>query len=272
MMTAFVCTNCGYWQRVPGRPAACAVCLDFRHSPPEGGFRFLSSGEAEETVDCRWSEDANGVTTFHAEPGLGIGPKGYLIRLAGGNLLFENTPWWSEAALKFLELQGGVRWVSASHPHAYGALWRVQERFRPEVIVQVEDLPWTRMFAVSLPFDDRLEIAPGVTMLHTGGHFAGHAVLHWAERGILFAGDMLKFHFDSGAVSGISTHKAFLPRTPMTHAEIRRYRAVVEPLAFTQTYTTFEHAPHGVGTRETALGLFDTLLARPPFFGPVPLQ
>ncbi len=270
-LTPFVCTNCGFWQRHFTTPATCPVCLDFRHTPAEKGFEFWSAEDAARHITTTWREDENGVLIFHSEPGLGIGPSGYLIPLPGGNLLFENPPWYSEAALAEIAARGGVRWAAASHPHAYGGLWQVQERFAPETVaIQRADLAWTNAFRASHPYDDRLELAPGVILHHTGGHFDGHAVLCLRDRRILFAGDMVKFHL-ADQPPGISTHKGFNRRIPMSHAEIRRYREAVESLDFEEVYTTFEHAPKGVGTREAVLRLFDAQLAAAPFFGPVPL-
>ena len=248
------------------------MCLDFRHTPSEKGFEFWSVAEAARQVDTVWHEDENGVVIFRSEPGLGIGPSGYLISLPGGNLLFEHPAWYSEAALDAIAARGGVRWVAASHPHAYGGLWQVQARFQPETVaVQRDDLPWTNAFRANGPYDERLELAPGVELLHIGGHFDGHSVLFLRDRRTLFAGDMVKFHL-ADTPPGISTHKGFNRRIPMSHAEIRRYREVVEPLDFDEVYTTFEHAPRGIGAREAVLELFQAQLAGTPFFGPVPLS
>ncbi len=252
-------------------PASCPVCLDFRHTPAENGFEFWSVEEAARRIATTWHEDENGVLILRSAPALGIGPSGHLFSLPGGNLLFENPAWYSEAALAEIAARGGVRWLAASHPHAYGGLWQVQERFQPETVaIQREDLPWTNAFQTNHPYDEFLELAPGVELRHTGGHFDGHAVLHWRDRRTLFAGDMVKFHLSENP-PGISTHKGFNRRIPLSHAEIRRYRKVVESLDFDETYTTFEHAPKGVGTRAAVLGLFQAQMSGTPFFGPVPL-
>ena len=247
------------------------MCLDFRHTPAENGFEFWSAAQAAEKISTDWREDENGVWLFQSKPALGIGPRGCLIPLPGGNLLFEHPAWYSTAALDAIAARGGVRWLAASHPHAYGGLWQAQERFQPETVaIQKHDLPWTSAFQTNRPYDERLELAPGATLLHTGGHFDGHAVLHLRDRRILFAGDLVKFHLAENP-PGISTHKGFNRRIPLSHAEIRRYREAVEPLEFDETYTTFEHAPKGAGTRGAVLGLFEAQLQGPPFFGPAPL-
>ena len=279
-LTPFACTNCGFWQSSFAPPTTCPVCTDFRHTPPEDGpLSFLTPTQVAAKHRCVWGEpDTNGIVTFRNEPRLGtIGPNGYLVpHPTAGNVLFEFTGWYSPEALEFIAARGGVHWLAASHPHAYGALWQLQARFPDAATaIQTADLPWTNAFRTTRPFDGRLELAPGLELCHVGGHFAGQAVLWWAERRLLFAGDMLKFHFAAVAsggsrMHGISTHKAFNRRVPMSHAEVRRYRAVVETLDFTQVYTTFEHAPEG--TRELALRLFDAQLSGAPFFGPMVIR
>ena len=265
----YLCANCGFWQRHFAVPTTCPICTDFRHTPPTDGFRFLEPEEVAAEVRTVWQGEDADVVTFRTDPRVGIGPNGYLIRHPDGNVFFDGTAYYSEEALTLIESLGGIRWLSASHPHAYGALWQLQERFGPEVVVQVQDLAWTNAFRTTWPFDERLELAPGVMLLHTGGHFAGHTILHLAGRRILFAGDMLKFHGENGRITGISTHKGFNRRIPMSHFEIGRYRDVVAGLDFDTVYTSFGSA---ACTPAQVLRLFDAQLAGKPFFGPVPLE
>ena len=264
-MTPYLCTNCGFWQRHFAVPATCPVCLDFRHTPPERGFVFWEPNTASAKTCTVWTGDDTDIVTFRADPRIGIGPNGYLIRHSEGNLFFDGTAYYSPDALELIASLGGIRWLSASHPHAYGALWQLQERFAPAVAIQVEDLPWTSAFNTAWPFDERLELVPGLTLIHTGGHFAGHSALYWADRKTLFAGDMVKFH----GPYEISTHKGFNRKIPMSHAEIRRYKDAVQDLDFDTVYTSFEAAPC---TRADVLRLFDRQLSGPPFFGPVPME
>jgi hypothetical protein len=156
-------------------------------------------------------------------------------------------------------------------------LWRLQERFGARVAVGVEDLSWTGAFPEGphLPFDERLMLAPGVDLLKTGGHFAGHSVLYLGDRGVLFCGDALKFELEDArsrgrTAHGISCHKGFVRRIPLTHDEIRTYREVFGPLEFRQTVTTFEAVTNA--GRDEAVKLFDALLAEEhPTIEPRPL-
>lgn len=268
-MKHYVCTNCGFWQEGFESPRSCPICLDFRHTPPATGWEFLDFEAASQRFSTSWHEDELGVISFGTTPKLGIGPSGYLIPTPRGNLLFESCGFYSPDALDFIESRGGVAFLSASHPHAYGASWQLQARFSPLVAIQTRDLGWTQTLRVAYPFDAELEIAPGARLLHTAGHFDGHTILHLADPGALFAGDMLKFHFDGARFEGISTHKAFNRRIPMSHAEVRRYREGVENLDFDFVYSSFERAPDGC--RDLVLQLFEAQLRGAPFFGPHPI-
>lgn len=266
-MNFYLCTNCGFWQQHFAIPTSCPVCSDFRHSPPLAGWEFLNEAEVARVATTKIRDDGD-VAVFSSEPGFGIGPSGYLLRHEGGNVLFDLTPYYSPQALQFIADAGGAAWLSASHPHTYGMAWRLQNEFSPQVAIHIFDLKWTNAFNTTFPFNGRLELLPGLTLFHVGGHFEGQAILHWRDKGILFAGDMVKFHFEGDALSGISTHKAFNRKIPMSHGEIRRYRAIVEKLEFDIVYTSFDRA---ACDRELLLELFDAQLLNAPFFGPLPI-
>ena len=266
-MKHYLCTNCGFWQQFFEAPRSCPVCLDFRHTPPDDAWEFLPFDVAASRYQTNWATDELNITTFTTLPKLGIGPSGYLIPRKQGNIFFESCGFYDEAALDFIEEQGGLAHLSFSHPHAMGAAWQLQERFEPQVAVQVRDLSWALTLNTEFPFDEKLALDDGATLIHSAGHFDGHSVLHLADRKILLAGDMLKFHFESGVFTGISTHKAFNRRVPMSHAEVRRYRDVIAPLDFEHIYTTFERAPDG--SKSLALRLFEAQLSGAPFFGPL---
>ena len=269
-MKHYVCTNCGFWQSFFEAPRSCPVCLDFRHTPPDDGWEFLPFAVAASRYTTHWTTDELGITTFTTHPKLGIGPSGYLIPRRDGNIFFESCGFYDEAALSWIEGQGGIAHLSFSHPHAFGAAWQLQERFEPQVAVQVQDLGWALALNTEYPFDENLQLDDGATLIHSAGHFDGHSVLFLSDRKVLFAGDMLKFHFDGGVFTGISTHKAFNRRVPMSHAEVRRYRDAIAPLDFAHIYTTFERAPDD--SKALALRLFEAQLSGAPFFGPLEVE
>lgn len=272
-LPAFTCDNCNYWQRHFERPTTCAMCLDARHVVPQTGWRFWTCEEAQSRFPCHWAELEPGVWRFWNEPVTGIGPSAYLIQTSDGNMGFEGCPVFSQAALDRIDALGGMQVLAASHPHAYGALWQLQDRFDPELALHPGDLAWSGALQVSWPFDDTIEPLPGLELHLTAGHFDGHTVLYDRTRKILFCGDALKFELDPTDLRRaitISAHKAFVRGIPLTPNELRHYRRVFAALDFTQTWTPFEQARNS--GRPEALALIDSMLATRPHAYPIPLE
>ncbi len=272
-LPAFFCENCGFWQRHFAEPDTCPLCIDSRHVLPQKGWRFHDRAAAEAIYPCHWAETEPGVWRFWNDPVDGIGSSGYLVTTPNGNLAFEGCAVYSRAALEAIDGLGGVQVLAASHPHSYGAIWQLQDRYDPELALHPGDLAWSGALQVSWPFDDRLEPLPGLELHLTAGHFDGHTVLFDRARRILFCGDCLKFELDPAdprRATTISAHKAFVRGIPLTVRELRTYRDVFAPLDFAQTWTPFEQA--GNSGRREALALIDAMLASRPHAYPVPLD
>lgn len=262
---AWLCENCGSWQRWFERPPACALCADARHVLPQEGWSFLTLDQAREKYPCVIDEPEPGVLRLRNDPAPGIGPMGYVL----GDVAFECC---AVPSAEALERIGSLRLAAASHPHSYGALHLLQDHFDCEVALHPGDLRWSGALRVTWPFDDALELGDGLTLHHSGGHFSGHAVLHDQERGILFCGDALKFELDPAderRALAISAHKAFVRGIPLTPAELRGYRDLFARLDFTQTWTPFEQVVNA--GRAEALALIDGMLATRPHAAPVAL-
>ncbi len=267
----YSCTNCGHWQRWFAEPASCPVCTDVRNAVPEDGWCFRSAPDVAARSTTVWSDVAPGVTGYTVRPQLGLGTTGWVIDTPQGQVAWEGAGHYSPAALDHLRQRGGLYAAASSHVHGYGALWQLQDELQPPVVaVGVEDLAWTKAFRVTWPTDARHELADGLTMYRTGGHFPGHAVLHDEARRILFVGDLIKVDLDGTVPVALSSHKAYHAQIPLSHDEIRAARAVVAPLDFTAVATPFEYAAP-VSTAQV-LALFDRLLAGPPIASPVALD
>ena len=274
-MTHYCCTNCGFWQKRFAVPATCSVCEDYRHPLPTNGYEFLTADEVDARQRVTWDEPAEGLTRFLTTPQLGIGSCGLLIHHEAGNIHFDGCGWYDEAALDHIESLGGVETLAASHPHVYGAMWRVAERFRPTTIFQSEALPWCQALAVSFPFDNKWPVAEDLTLIRTSGHTPDHTVLHDARRRRLYCGDALKFTFpDPGQTVGepdtVSCHKAFDAHIPLTHGDVRRYLAMLEPLDFDEVVTPWEVVTRG--GKDAAMDLLHAQLQGRPFADPYPIK
>ena len=261
-LTPYACANCGHWQRYFSVPPDCPVCSDVRNDLPADGWDFWTPERLAPTLRFHWREAIPGVWEFWSTPRFGLDSHGWLLTFPDGNVAFEAAPAYDAAQLAQIEALGGIRVLAASHPHGYGALYQLQDRFQPELMIQKDDLQWTKAMRVTLPYDEVQEIRPGLTLHHTGGHYGGHAVLHDAGRRALFAGDALKIDFDAdGHAARISCHKAYHKQIPLSRDEARRYRDVIGALDFTSVFTPFEYAT-GI-TTAAAVALLDEVIAHP---------
>lgn len=249
-MPAYVCRNCGFWQRFFEQPSGCPLCFDARHVVPSKGWSFYDIEAARREFPMYWEEVLPGLWKFWNDPVDGIGSQSYFLQNDHGNMIFEGATVYSEAALDLISSLGGIQLASASHPHTYGALWQLQDHFDTNIALHPADFSWSGALCVTHPFDDEFEIFPGITLLHAGVHFAGQTFLYDRARKVLFCGDALKFDLDSvdpRRAKGISAHKAFVRGVPLTPQESVRYQEVFSRCHFEKTYSPFEQV-HNVGS------------------------
>ncbi len=262
----YTCINCGFWQQYFAAPPDCPVCADVRNALPENGWEFTSAAEMAERekrgeVVCQWREIDEGIWMFSNETPLGIGSSGYLIERETGNIAFESPGWWTRKAIDKLDELGGVKFISASHPHGFGAVYQLEDYFPGATVAfQREAVRFTKAFVVNLVFDEVLAIDGAATLYHVGGHYEGQSVLYYEPRKILFCGDALKFDADAdGKTVAVSCHKAFHKQIPLSKSEIENYLRVIGSLDFRQACTPFEHAADAGAA--VAVRLFEEQLA-----------
>ncbi len=269
-LSPYACSNCGHWQMHFAVPPHCPICSDVRNDLPEEGWDFRTPEDLAGILTHHHREVMPGLWEFWTTPRFGLDSHGWLLSDPAGNVAFEAAPFYDEASLDAIAGLGGVKVLAASHPHGYGALWQLQRRFAPPLLIQKEDLQWTKAFRVTDPWDERHEIRPGLTLHHTGGHYEGHALLHDAARRAVFVGDALKLDFGAdGGLAALSCHKAFHKQIPLSPDEARRYRRVFEGLDFDTVFTPFDHAT-GV-PKAAVLELFDRMIDGPANTRPVAL-
>lgn len=248
-LTHYSCTNCGFWQHYFAVPPDCPVCTDVRNDLPENGWEFVSEAEMLErerngAVKCVWREIDDGIWMFSNETPIGIGSSGYLIQRETGNIAFESPGWWTRDAIAQLDKLGGVRFVSASHPHGFGAIYQLEENYPDATVAfQRDAVQFTKALRVNFVFDEHLAIDEAATLFHVGGHYEGQSVLYYEPRKMLFCGDALKFDLNrAGETVAVSCHKAFHKQIPLSKKEIENYLSVIGGLDFRQACTPFEHA------------------------------
>jgi hypothetical protein len=264
----WVCATCGNHFPEP-RPEVCVVCADERQWLPPGGQRWTTLAElvaAGHRSDVRAVEP--GLTGIGAAPPFAIGQRSLLVATPAGNLLWDPSGFIDDAAVAAAWSAGGLRFVTASHPHFYGAIASWAREFDAEILVPVDDVAWLRAVlprgddpaglaaygggprpprargdpSLRTPLGVRLwsgtlEVLPSVTLIQCGGHFPGSAVLHWGSgaegRGVLLSGDTI---FVTPGEDRVTFVWSAPNRLPLSEAAVLGVAEAVRPYAFDRIY------------------------------------
>ena len=238
-MSTRICVTCGNHFPDP-RPEICTVCADERQWLPPGGQRWTTLAElaaAGHRSDVRAVEP--GLTGIGADPPVAIGQRSLLVRTAAGNVLWDPSGFIDDAAVAAVREAGGLSFVTASHPHFYGAIAEWARVFGAEILVPSDDAAWLRtgLDAAVRTWSGTLGVLPSVTLLQCGGHFPGSAVLHWADgadgRGVLLSGDTI---FVTPGEDRVTFVWSAPNRLPLSETAVAGVAEAVRPYAFDRIY------------------------------------
>ena len=213
-----ICKACGtQFPEASRPPSACPICCDARQFVPKSGQEWTTLEKLRgdhRNAFRQYEETLIGIGTV---PEFAIGQRALLIRTAGGNFLWDCITLVDDATVEMISAMGGLRGIAISHPHYYSAMLEWSAAFEnAPIFLHAADREWVMQGGNAIEFWDgaRKELAPGLTLIHCGGHFAGGTVLHWpaaAEgRGALLSGDILQVGPD-GMLSFMYSYPNLLP-------------------------------------------------------------
>jgi glyoxylase-like metal-dependent hydrolase (beta-lactamase superfamily II) len=232
----FICVTCGtQFAESAEPPPSCPICEDERQYVGSDGQQWTTLEELRNGHRAEIREEAPGLTGIGTTPDFAIGQRALLVQAPGGNVLWDCISLLDDEIGARVESLGGLAAIAISHPHYYSSMVEWARAFDAPVHLHAADREW-----VMRP-DDRLELwdgetselGPGLTLVRCGGHFAGGAVLHWAEGDALLSGDIVQVVPDRRYVSFMYSYPNLIP-LPAT--EIRRIVAALEPFAFDRIY------------------------------------
>jgi hypothetical protein len=234
----WVCAACGNHYPAPP-PAVCVICADERQWVPPSGQRWTTLAElraAGHRGDVREVEP--GLVGIGVAPPFAIGQRALLVRTPEGNLLWDPPGFVDELAIRAVRDAGGLRAVSASHPHFYGAIVEWSHAFGAEILLASDDAAWLpRPDAAVRTWTGSLPVLPGVTLVQCGGHFAGSAVVHWAQgaagAGALLSGDTI---FVTPGEDRVTFVRSAPNRLPLPERAVRGVVEAVRPYRFDRIY------------------------------------
>lgn len=233
---AFICTACGT-QHAPSAtpPASCDICADERQFVPVSGQGWTTLDRLRRTHMATFRDDT-GILGIGTSPAFAIGQRALLVRSSGGNVLWDCISLISAEMVELLAGLGGLRAIAISHPHFYSSMLEWSRAFGDvPVYLHADDRAWVRRGDGNIVFweGDVLDLGDGMTLVRTGGHFEGSAVLHWAGgaagRGALLTGDSLQVVPDRRHVGFMRSYPNLVP---LGAAAIRRIAARLSAFRF----------------------------------------
>ena len=240
-MPVWICATCGnHYPEATSPPDVCVICADERQWVPPSGQRWTSAAElaaAGHRGDVREVEP--GLLGIGVDPPVAIGQRALLVRTDAGNLLWDPPGYLDEAAVAAVRAAGGLRAVTASHPHFYGSMAEWSRAFDAEVLVPEADAAWLTCPPERPPatWSGTREVLPGVTLVQCGGHFPGSAVVHWAEgaggAGVLLSGDTI---FVTPGEDRVTFVRSAPNRLPLPERDVRGVVEAVRPYRFDRIY------------------------------------
>lgn len=236
----WICATCGnHYPAATSPPEICVLCVDERQWVPPAGQQWTSMEKAlADGYHSDVRELEPGLVGIGVEPQFGIGQRAVLVITDEGNILWDPPPILDEQAIEAVRAAGGLRAVTSSHPHMYGAIVDWSEAFEAEILLPEADIAWLRRTGDGVrTWSGSLDVLPGVTLVQCGGHFPGSSVLHWADgadgAGVLLTGDTI---FVTPGEDWVTFLWSAPNRLPLPERAVRGIVEAVRPYAFDRIY------------------------------------
>lgn len=194
-----ICKACGtQYPEASDPPGSCTICDDSRQFVPKSGQEWTTLEKLRAGHRNAFRQYEPNLIGIGTTPEFAIGQRALLLRTKHGNFLWDCISLIDDATVEIIAALGGLRGIAISHPHYYTTMLEWSDMFSGAPIhLHAADREWVMRAGPAIEFweGEQKELAPGVTLIHCGGHFAGGTVLHWAEEaggGVLLTGDILQ--------------------------------------------------------------------------------
>jgi hypothetical protein len=240
IMPEFICTTCGTQHPTTDTvPAGCAICQDERQYVNVQGQSWTTLEAMQRTHRNSFHQHEPGLIGIGTVPAFAIGQRALLLRAPGGNVLWDCISFIDDATIEIVRGLGGIGAIAISHPHFYAAMVAWSHAFGgAPIYLHAGDRRWVMRPDPVIRFweGEAQQIAPDMTLLRCGGHFAGGTVLHWATgaggKGALLSGDIATVTPDLR----LSFMRSYPNHIPLDARSVQRIADVLTPVAFDRVY------------------------------------
>lgn len=240
-MPSYICTTCGVGYAETEAPReVCLICADERQYVNAKGQGWTTLEELASDHVNHLKPMEPGLTALGSKPAVAIGQRALIIERPGGGVMWDCTPVITDEALEAINARGGIAAMAISHPHFFATMVDWSRALGSVPIWLHEDHRDYVMRpdpAVRYWSGETHEVAPGITLIRTGGHFTGSSVLHWAEgaegRGVLMTADSITVVPDTRWVSFMYSYPNLIPVNART---VERIVKAIRPFSFDRIY------------------------------------
>jgi glyoxylase-like metal-dependent hydrolase (beta-lactamase superfamily II) len=239
-MQNFVCRTCGTQfpaSDVP--PEHCPICEDERQYIGPDGQQWTTLEELRASHHNELREQEPGLTGIGTEPKIAIGQRALLIQTPQGNILWDCITLIDNATVEAVHKLGGISAIAISHPHYYSSMVEWGHAFDAPIYLHTADREHVMRPDPRVYFwdGDTHSLADSITLIHTGGHYAGSLVLHWAAgaggRGVLMTGDTVHVVQDTRYVTFMYSYPNMIP---LPRRSVEHITAALEPYPYDRLY------------------------------------
>ena len=199
------------------------------------GQKWTTLARLQDAHSAVFEEEEPGLLGIGMSPDFAIGQRALLVPTEAGNVLWDCIPLLDDEIVERIQDVGGIRSIAISHPHYYSTMVEWAETFDARIYLHARDREWVMRPDPRIIFWDEevLDLAPGVTLIRSGGHYDGGTVLLWAAgadgRGSLLTGDIIQVIPDREWVSFMYSYPNLIPLPP---SSIEGIVASLEPFGF----------------------------------------
>jgi hypothetical protein len=238
-MPGFICTTCGtQYPEADQPPSGCAICQEERQYVNLLGQSWTTLTALRRTHFNAFRRHEPGLTGIGTTPAFAIAQRALLLQAEGGNILWDCISFIDDATVEIVRALGGIAAIAISHPHYYSSMVEWSQAFHAPIYLHAADRQWVMRPDPAVQFWDgeTRELAPGVTLIRCGGHFAGGTVLHWAHgaggKGALLSGDIVQV----GPDKKVSFMRSYPDLIPLDAGSVQHIADVLEPWPFDPIY------------------------------------